>query len=181
MSDLHNINRAKHGNTVGGYYLMLAEKALWFHLNMLVKSFTLTSLPSLWFDMEVVSQQCALPSSALLSSPLTSHKRDKWWVIASSLRVNTQSHKSYPVIVIKLGWLLLSTELCEEEWYKKEMEMIETSGRLFLSQILCVCQVSTSSCHSCLVCMCAQRQTLIFPQTWYWKELPAVLHLASAR
>lgn len=39
----------------------------------------------------------------------------------------------------------------------KEIEMIETSGGLFLSQILyvcvCVCQVSTSACHSCLLCV----------------------------
>lgn len=131
------------------------------------------------FDPEFASLS-SVPYLALLACPR--HKRFTDVTSDELLpRVNTQSHESYPVIVIRLGWLLLSTELCEEKWYMKEIEMIETSGRLFLSQFLCVCQVSTSACHSCLVCMFTQRQTLIFPQTWCWKVLPAVLHLACTR
>lgn len=56
--------------------------------------------------------------------------------------------------------------------------MIETSGRLLLSQILGARQVSTSACHSRLVCLFAPRRTFIFPQTWYWEALPAILHQA---
>lgn len=92
-----------------------------------------------------------------------------------------KSHESHPAKVISLGWLLLSTELCEEKWYMKEIEMIETSGRLFRSKIPCVCQVSTSTCHSWLIWTFPQRQTLIFPQTWSWKLLPVVFTRAFAR
>lgn len=55
-------------------------------------------------------------------------------------------HKA-ALIVIRLRWLLLSTGLCEERDGRK-MGMIETSGRLLLSQILAVRQVSTPACHS---------------------------------
>lgn len=89
----------------------------------------------------------------LPTASTTFYRRDKWWVIALSPRVNTQSHKSSPVIVIRLRWLLLLSERCEEKGNTEEIEMIETSGRLFLSQILRMCQVSTPACQSCLVCL----------------------------
>lgn len=36
---------------------------------------------------------------------------------------------------------------------------------------VCVCQISTPSCHSCLVCMFSQRQTLIVAQNLTLKSI----------
>lgn len=59
--------------------------------------------------------------------------------------------------------------------------MIETSGRLFLSQVLCVCQVSTPSCHSRLVCMFSGRQTLIVAPTLMLKKRYLSFSIKRAR
>lgn len=105
------------------------------------------------FNIELEPLSRFLTFLTLLSASTTFYRRDKWWVIASSPRVNTQSHKSSPVVVIRLRWLLLLSECWEEKGSTEEIEMIETSGRLFLSQIQSVCQVSTPACQSCLVCL----------------------------
>lgn len=55
--------------------------------------------------------------------------------------------------------------------------MIETSGRLFLSQIHRLCQVPPSTCHSGLLCA-SRLRALIFPPTSCCKDSPVALHQA---